>query len=264
MDTTKLTKLGLTQGEIKVYMALIKHGTQSKGPLANKANVSSSKIYEIAQKLIKKGLANTSLKNNITYYTATNPTFLKQYIEKKEKEFQTQKKIIDDILPKLHLLQNQSEQKTSFELYEGWKGIQNATWQALKETPEHSTTYGLGVQFSRRSSRYNYHKERVKKKIKLKDIFVKKPIQYKIEKHSANYKNRETRFIPSFFKIGMGIFPDRVHIYLPDELPSLLVIKHPRIIQAFQKFHNNLWKQAKKKEPFLPKNNSLSKKTKKI
>ena len=67
MEITKLKKIGLTQGEIKVYLALIKHGAQTKSHLAIKADVSSSKVYEIAERLIKKGLVSSFTKNKIKF-----------------------------------------------------------------------------------------------------------------------------------------------------------------------------------------------------
>ena len=75
MDLTKLSKIGLTKGEIKVYLALIKHSSQSKTHLAIKANVSSSKVYEIAEKLNIKNLEDRIKQNNISeIILALNPT----------------------------------------------------------------------------------------------------------------------------------------------------------------------------------------------
>ncbi len=240
MDLTKFSRIGLTQGEIKVYLALIKYGAQSKSHLANKANVSSSKVYEISEKLIKKGLSSSFLKNNVTYYTASNPLFLKKYIEKKEKELQKEKKIVDELLPQLQTLKTISEKEVSFEVQEGWEGMQNAVMEGLEKTPEKSLVYGIGVQFPRTGFINKFHKERLKKKIKLK-IILSEPIETK-----QNYQDAEIRFIDEISKVGMGIYPDRVLIQALDEPPINLVMKHPRIVQSFLKIYDLLWKQAKK------------------
>ena len=53
MDVKLLHDIGLTDGETKVYLALISLGTTKTGPLASKAGVSSSKVYKILDRLEK-------------------------------------------------------------------------------------------------------------------------------------------------------------------------------------------------------------------
>lgn len=240
MDITQLSKIGLTPGEIKVYLALIKYGSQSKSPLASKANISSSKVYEIAGKLIKKGLISSFLKNNVTYYNASDPIFLLKYIEKKEKELQGEKEIVNKFIPELKNLKESSEEKISFELQEGWKGTQNAIMEGIEHAPKNSTVYGIGVQFPKTGFINRFHQERLKKNIKLK-IILAEPTDKK-----QNYRNADIKFMSEISEVGMGIYPDRVLIQALDNPPLNLVMKHPRIVKSFKKIYEALWKIAKK------------------
>lgn len=239
MEITQLSKIGLTPGEIKVYIALVKYGSQSKSPLASKADVSSSKVYEIAGKLIKKGLISSFLKNNVTYYNASDPIFLEKYIEGKEKELQEEKEIVNKLIPTLRKLKESSEEKISFELQEGWKGMQNAIIEGVKEAPKNSTIYGIGIQIPRTGLTDKFHQERLKKNIKMKLILAEQ------KDKKQNYKNAEIRFLPEISEVGMGIYPDRVLIQAIDNPPLNLVMKHPRIVNSFRKIYAALWKQAK-------------------
>ena len=54
MNIKILEEIGLTPGEIKVYLALLKIGQSSTGAIANESQVSRSKIYTILDKLAKK------------------------------------------------------------------------------------------------------------------------------------------------------------------------------------------------------------------
>ena len=54
MDKKILHDIGLSEGEIKVYLALLKLGLAKKTELANGSGVSSSKVYEICNRLQKK------------------------------------------------------------------------------------------------------------------------------------------------------------------------------------------------------------------
>ncbi len=239
MDITQLSKIGLTPGEIKVYLALIKYGSQSKSPLSSKADVSSSKVYEITGKLTKKGLVSSFLKNNVTYYNANDPIFLIKYIKGKEKELQEEKEIVKNLLPELEKLKESSKEKISFELQEGWKGMENAIMKGLEHAPKKSCIYGIGIQFPKIDFINKFHKARLKKNIKLK-IILSEPTDKK-----QNYKDTEMKFMPEISKVGMGIYPDRVLIQALDNPPLSLVMKHPRIVESFKKIYESLWKIAK-------------------
>ena len=56
MDERLLQDIGLTNGESKVYLALLNLGETKTGELAKKSQVSSSKIYKILDRLEKKGI----------------------------------------------------------------------------------------------------------------------------------------------------------------------------------------------------------------
>jgi sugar-specific transcriptional regulator TrmB len=50
MDPKMLEEIGLTEGESKVYLALLKLGATKTGPLIKEADVSSSKVYKILER----------------------------------------------------------------------------------------------------------------------------------------------------------------------------------------------------------------------
>lgn len=240
MDIPDISHTGFTPGEVKLYTALVRHGPQSQGPLANTANVSLSKIHEIAKKLIKKGLAYSFYKNNAHYYASTDLLSLKRYVEKKENEIQTEKKIIDEFFSKLHMSKTK-EQNIYFELYEGWENIQNVTLQAIKDTPVNSTVYSMGIQIPNKSFANKWHRERIKKKIKLRRISIEKPTLYKM-----NFdKYTSIRFISGIDKTNIKVYPDRVQIIIFEgQQPLTLILKYPIIVDAFLRIHSHLWEHA--------------------
>ena len=52
-----LTKLGLTNGEARVYLSMIQIGPSKVGKIVELSRVSYSKIYGVLDRLILKGLA---------------------------------------------------------------------------------------------------------------------------------------------------------------------------------------------------------------
>ena len=86
MDTEPLKKLGLTDGEIKVYLALIRVGETTSGPLVDESGVSVSKVYSILDRLAKKGLVSHIVKRKTKYFKAADPNRLVVYVQEKEAE----------------------------------------------------------------------------------------------------------------------------------------------------------------------------------
>ncbi|MCX6803798.1 MAG: hypothetical protein NTY48_04490, partial [Candidatus Diapherotrites archaeon] len=73
MDFSSLKEIGLTDGEVKVYLALLKLGSTKTGKLAISAGVSSSKVYKILARLEKKGLASHGIKDGVAFFSAQQP-----------------------------------------------------------------------------------------------------------------------------------------------------------------------------------------------
>ena len=83
---TQLQELGLTEGEAKVYLALVKHGLATVGPVVKESRVAYSNIYEILARLQEKGLVTFIIKSKTHHYRAVPPHRLQDYLEKKRAE----------------------------------------------------------------------------------------------------------------------------------------------------------------------------------
>src|SRR3989338_8455144 len=124
MNTQILEEIGLTNSEIKVYLALLELGSEKKGPIVKKAGITSSKIYEVIDKLIEKGLASYVIKDKVKYFSAAPPSRIKEYLKEKELKIKEQEQIFEKILPSLELKQRLVKKGTDAEVYRGWKGMQ--------------------------------------------------------------------------------------------------------------------------------------------
>lgn len=98
---SQLVQLGLTDGEARTYLALLKTGPSTVGPIAKTAHISYSKIYEVLERLLDKGLVSVIKKNNAHQYQAVEPAQLTNYIEQQEQQLQEKKKTITKMLPQL-------------------------------------------------------------------------------------------------------------------------------------------------------------------
>ena len=125
MNLSPLKEAGLTNGEIKVYLALLEIGSSTIGPILAKSGITKSMIYRILEKLIKKGLVSYITKEKTKHYQATQPNKLLDYIDSKEKQLKKNKNKIQEMIPQL-ILKQKTAKKSEANLYEGFKGLTTA------------------------------------------------------------------------------------------------------------------------------------------
>ena len=94
---------GLSQNEIKVYEALLKIKKGTKTPIVKESGVLSSKIYEVLDRLIKKGLVASFVENKVKNYVPVHPSNIKSLFDDKIKEIQDQKEIFEKKIDEMFL-----------------------------------------------------------------------------------------------------------------------------------------------------------------
>lgn len=121
----ELLKIGLTEGEAKVYLALHEIGSSTVGPIVKKSGVAYSNVYSVLERLIEKGLVSYIVKEKTKYFQAAPPHNLMDYLDKREKEIESQKKALKETLPELEKIQKHLPQQDA-EIFLGKKGLKTA------------------------------------------------------------------------------------------------------------------------------------------
>src|SRR3989344_1050934 len=106
MDTRVLEELGLTPGEVKVYLALVGLGETTTGPIVDESGVSISKVYPILNRLAKRGLASHIMKGKVKHFKAADPKRLLDYLAEKENTLKQQEEQLHKLIPKLEIRQS--------------------------------------------------------------------------------------------------------------------------------------------------------------
>src|SRR3989344_3319441 len=104
-----LQKAGLTEGEAKIYLALLKLGSSASGPIIKESKVANSIIYRILNSLIEKGLVSYTIKEKTKYFKAANPEKIIEFIEHKKDALDETKKSINNLLPMLITMSKPSD-----------------------------------------------------------------------------------------------------------------------------------------------------------
>lgn len=243
-----LQKIGLTDGEIKVYLSLLELGSTTTWNITKRSKVSGSKVYEVLDRLIAKGFVSSIIKNNVKYFEASSPERILDYLNEKESEIEKEKITIKKIIPDLILKQKETK-KSEVKVFTGFEGIKTCNediinslkkgeeWlsMGLTEQPEHWEAY-----FNRRQ------KDRAKKGIKHKHLLNEKYKRlYDIRK---SFPHTEFRFLPKELEMPTSteIYKNKVIIMiLLKESPMAVMIESEAVANSFKKYFDALWKITK-------------------
>lgn len=254
MDVTVLEEIGLTTGEIKVYLALIEKGQSTTGPVAKKSGISHSKVYMILDKLEKKGLVSHVEKNNINYYLAEEPSRIRDYLDEKKKNIIVMEKRVEDLIPKLRTIRKKSDESEKVRFYRGLRGMASAhehTYSKLGEG-EYYCTYGITTKRSKKFNRYwvKDHKRRERAGIGCRLLF-NRSTDKKILIDRNKMHLCEARYMPLPIEIPswVTVYKDTILITMPvDDEPvenSITVeIQNAPIAESFQIYFDQFWKMA--------------------
>ena len=145
MDVKPLEELGLTNGEIKVYLALVKLGETTSGPIVDESGISVSKVYYVLDRLAKKGLVSHVVKNNVKHFSAATPDRLLDYLKEKEEKLKEQENSLSELIPELALLKGSAITNETAQVFDGLKGIQTARERTLKIMQKGDEMWIIGI-----------------------------------------------------------------------------------------------------------------------
>lgn len=145
MQTSFLRELGFTQSEIEVYIALLELGSTTTGPLVDKSGAASSKIYEILDRLIHKGMASYVYDGKIKHFQASPPSRILDYIAEREQELDAQRSDARKLIPQLELQRSIAENKQKATIFHGMQGLRAAFDEGLAELRDGSEFIAYGM-----------------------------------------------------------------------------------------------------------------------
>jgi len=249
-ETNLLEGVGLTRGEIKVYYALLELGPSTTGEIIKKAKVSRSKVYEMLDRLLEKGLVSFVVKENVKYFEAASPNAIINYVQKKRKKLEEQETALKEILPKIKARQTYAKIRQSSTVFEGIAGIKTMYNEILSTLHPGDEYYAFAVEPSIYISKdfkqfiQNHHARRGGKKIRVKLIADEK-IRTPITKSLGTSQYLQLRFIKRAFPAATLIYANNVATFVWGDTPTAMVMHSPKIAERYKRFFKELWGAAK-------------------
>lgn len=249
MDITILKEAGLTEGEIKVYLALLELGSSTTGPIIEHAGVARSFIYNLLEGLIEKGLVSFVIQEKTNYYQASEPKKLLEYIDERKQQIEENKKKVEQLLPQLEL-KRKTVKETQVRVYKGFKGLATAhehTYNKLKKGEK----YYYIAPGSQPKTHHLYwqrdHLRRIKAGLK-SDMLVDRHESKEMLRNRNSFKGSDVRYMPSNMKLPAYymVYKDTTVLYAVGEKTTAIEIIDQNIADSFKAFFNEFWKKSKK------------------
>jgi predicted transcriptional regulator len=145
MNEETLMQIGLTKGEANVYLRLLETGLTSTGKLIAKSTVSRSKVYDVLERLKKKGFVSEISKGGVRFFEGCDPNRIIDFLENKknmiENKIKESKKIVDD----LNRIRNLKLNKQEARVYSGLAGVNTIYNEILNELDENGEYLAFGI-----------------------------------------------------------------------------------------------------------------------
>jgi len=250
MNIDVLRKIGLTEGESKVYLALLGLGQTTTGPIVKRAGVTTSKSYKILDRLEVKGLVSYVYKNKIKYFKAASPQKVLDLIKKQEEELEKRKWEIEKAMPELLAYQKQVEEEQEAEVYHGFEGLDTIFEEQIRTIPKGGESFVIGIAPGRKySEQVSFFFERLQKKRDKKGVYTN--LLYSEDaRGTLSYQEKSKfcriRYLPYSSLVSINIYNDITIIAIFVKQPILFKIKSKAVANNFIHYFRLLWKQAKK------------------
>lgn len=244
-----LERLGFTHGEVKVYLSLIRLGNVTSGPIVDDSGISKSKVYEILERLTKKGVVSQVTEEGVKHFQAVDPKRLLDLYNEKEKEMENVKKNLLDFIPQLEIQFNSKKERQEVNVLKGNKGIKSVfkdIINTLESDDEYIVFCAVEPPDNFKQFIDKFSKERINKKIKHKIIFSEQVPKKHIEK-SRKYKYTQVKTISPEFNTPavFNLYSNKIAIILWSEDPIAIVIENQEIANSFKQYFNLIWKISK-------------------
>jgi sugar-specific transcriptional regulator TrmB len=223
---------------------LLELGLSTTGRITKEANISSSKVYEVLQRLITKGLASYNIENGKHYYSATPVERLVDFLEEKKQGLTKGQDAIKKLLPQL---ENKRENQKSAEavIYRGRQGPLIVLNECLEIGKKGVEIVGYGTDEDDWEKHFpaqlnEFIKESKKHKVKSRIIFGK---GFTPKNYTAGVRHLPPEY---FSPVRIVIYGNKVAIVDFTKPITTIIIEKEEIAKAYMNHFNLLWKLAKK------------------
>ncbi len=220
-----LHSLGLSEKEIKIYLASLKLGTSLVQTISNFAGLNRTSAYDLLKSLEQKGFVSYTIQSGKRFYTATQPNKIISILKERQA-------LVKTILPELNSISESVGKRPKVEVYVGKNGLKSIFENILAEAKEFSCIASKN-QMLKLFKYYFPHfvNRRKKNKIKVRLIGDSKPID-----KDASFKR-----IKKKIKTATWLYNGKIAMISLNKEPIGILIDEKSFYETHKMMFDLLW-----------------------
>ena len=251
-----LQKIGLSENEAKIYIALLEIGNGTAQQIAQKASVNRPTAYVQLETLMKMGLVSSFEKEPAnkkgapkTFFRIEDPSYLKKMVENEKHLIAVRENELGSLLPDLEKLFVGIGSRPRVRFFDGAEGLKTIQDEFLKTTDKLVESAASLDDVLRIFPTHpeDYTPRRVKRGIRSKLIYTTSRGPFL--KDTDEKMLRESRYVPTEhfgFSSDMAIYGNSIALSVLREQPYGVIIESKEIADSMRALFNLAWDQAKK------------------
>ena len=227
----KLQKLGLSEKESHIYLALVKLGESTANNLAKQTSSNRTVTYNVFQQLVEKGLVTYVKKDKKRFYRISNPASLKTSIAEQEK-------LADELIIEIDKIKIIPSSFRNVEVYEGLEGMK-VVFNEIRKANDLRVLNATGLIFEH----LRWGAKHIVKDMEIHgtprviaNLSMKKTPLVKFKKTEFKYLPKQAENYATTF-----IFNNKIVIQVLKDKPFLIKIENKEIFEGYKKDFNVLW-----------------------
>jgi sugar-specific transcriptional regulator TrmB len=234
MELSVLEGLGLSTGEIKVYISLLELGEIKVGRIIEKSGMASSAVYNSLNSLLEKGFISYIKKGKIKFYQAVPPKQIIGFIDEKKKK-------LLELIPELELKRKKAEEKQEAEIFEGTKGIIAMLNLLIEDTKKGDEYLFFSINVDQKNEEIQDFFSMYDIKRKSKGLITKGLAQKELKKLFEKRKILKMKY-PNFpIPSNISVCRDKTAIFSWEEKPVGYLIKSKQIADMYKNYFHKIW-----------------------
>ena len=256
MELSILKKVGLTDGEIKIYEALLNHGETPANQIIKLTGLKKGDCYNKIYNLIGRGFVEERTKDKKKHFRLTHPDTIRTYIENELKTISNTEREISALLPWILSLYNLTYHKPGVQILEGFEGIKKLYQDTLREGKPISAFLEVNESDPEvwKWLRKYYIKERIRAGIPAQVIMA---CDNKDNIKSTEYLDQDRKELRETRVVDKKVFPCKIEIqiygnktafasYNKNDVLLGTIIDNKNIAESMRGLFKLAWQNAKK------------------
>lgn len=238
----ELKELGLTDSEVKIYLACLSETGTNVKDISLKTGIIRTTSYGLLEGLIKKGFVSEINRGGIKFFRATSPKELINVLDQKKEK-------IKAIIPELEKIRQAIPSFYNIDFFQGKSGVKIITNDIISKKKEVIKILGAGQEWFKFSEIFSiiYYRKKKEMNVKTKTI-LSDTFEERNFLKNKDVKNSEIKFLKNIdvTKTAVFIYQDKVAFasYEKDN-PRGFIIKDKEFNYSQNVFFDNLWRIAK-------------------